>query len=115
MAAKSTKGKKNTKSTTKKTQQKSGQSQNRDEIRGEIIILGLLAVCILLVLSNFGLGGIVGKTVSSVFFGIFGFMAYFLPFILFGAVAALFLILCGMIELLFHPYDKNATLFSYNC
>ena len=132
MAAKSTKGKKNTKSTAKKTQQKSGQSQNRDEIRGEIIILGLLAVCILLVLSNFGLGGIVGKTVSSVVFGIFGFMAYFLPFILFGAVAfgisnkgnshayiklgavaALFLILCGMIELLFHPYDKNATLFSY--
>ena len=132
MAAKSTKGKKNTKSTAKKTQQKSGQSQNRDEIRGEIIILGLLAVCILLVLSNFGLGGLVGKTVSSVVFGIFGFMAYFLPFILFGAVAfgisnkgnshayiklgavaALFLILCGMIELLFHPYDKNATLFSY--
>lgn len=132
MAAKSTKGKKNTKSTAKKTQQKSGQSQNRDEIRWEIIILGLLAVCILLVLSNFGLGGIVGKTVSSVVFGIFGFMAYFLPFILFGAVAfgisnkgnshayiklgavaALFLILCGMIELLFHPYDKNATLFSY--
>ena len=132
MAAKATKGKKNTKSTAKKTQQKSGQSQNRDEIRGEIIILGLLAVCILLVLSNFGLGGIVGKTVSSVVFGIFGFMAYFLPFILFGAVAfgisnkgnshayiklgavaALFLILCGMIELLFHPYDKNATLFSY--
>ena len=132
MAAKSTKGKKNTKSTAKKTQQKSGQSQNRDEIRGEIIILGLLAVCILLVLSNFGLGGIVGKTVSSVVFAIFGFMAYFLPFILFGAVAfgisnkgnshayiklgavaALFLILCGMIELLFHPYDKNATLFSY--
>ena len=132
MAAKSTKGKKNTKSTAKKTQQKSGQSQNRDEIRGEIINMGLLAVCILLVLSNFGLGGIVGKTVSSVVFGIFGFMAYFLPFILFGAVAfgisnkgnshayiklgavaALFLILCGMIELLFHPYDKNATLFSY--
>ena len=132
MAAKSTKGKKNTKSTAKKTQQKSGQSQNRDEIRGEIIILGLLAVCILLVLSNFGLGGIVGKSVSSVVGGIFGFMAYFLPFILFGAVAfgisnkgnshayiklgavaALFLILCGMIELLFHPYDKNATLFSY--
>ena len=132
MAAKSTKGKKNTKSTAKKTQQKSGQSQNRDEIRGEIIILGLLAVCILLVLSNFGVGCIVGKTVSSVVFGIFGFMAYFLPFILFGAVAfgisnkgnshayiklgavaALFLILCGMIELLFHPYDKNATLFSY--
>ena len=132
MAAKSTKGKKNTKSTAKKTQQKSGQSQNRDEIRGEIIILGLLAVCILLVLSNFGLGGIVGKTVSSVVFGIFGFMAYFLPFILFGAVAfgisnkgnshayiklgavaALFLILSGMIELMFHPYDKIASLFSY--
>ena len=102
------------------------------EIRGEIIILGLLAVCILLVLSNFGLGGIVGKTVSSVVLAfsdlwhIFCRLSYLEQllfgisnkgnshaYIKLGAVAALFLILCGMIELLFHPYDKNATLFSY--
>ena len=62
MAAKSTKGRKNSKSRPKKGQQNT-------ELRGEIIILAVLAVCILLVLSNFGVGGIVGEAVSSVFFG----------------------------------------------
>ena len=72
MAAKSTKQRKNTtKSRPKKKQQDNG-------IRGEIIILASLAVCILLVLSNFGIGGIAGEAVSSVFFGLFGFMAYVL-------------------------------------
>ena len=60
MAAKSTKGRKNSKSRPKKGQQNT-------ELRGEIIILAALAVCILLVLSNFGIGGIVGEAVSSVF------------------------------------------------
>ncbi len=83
MAAKSTKGKKNTKSTAKKTQQKSGQSQNRDEIRGEIIILGLLAVCILLVLSNFGLGGIVRQD---------GVIGSFWHFRIYGIFSAVYLI-----------------------
>ena len=73
MAAKSTKRKKSTKSTPRKKQQTT-------EIQSEIIILATLAVSILLVLSNFGAGGIVGEAVSSFFFGLFGFMAYILPF-----------------------------------
>ena len=52
MAAKRTKKKKTTRGRPKKEQQ-------NQEIRGEIIILIALAVCILLVLSNFGMGGIV--------------------------------------------------------
>ena len=54
MAAKHTKKKKTTRGRPKKEQQ-------NQEIRGEIIILIALAVCILLVLSNFGMGGIVGE------------------------------------------------------
>ena len=80
MAAKSTKQRRNTKSRPKKKPQDNG-------LKGEIIILVSLAVCILLVLSNFGLGGIAGEAVSSVFFGLFGFMAYVLPFVFFALTA----------------------------
>ena len=73
MAAKRTKKKKTTRGRPKKEQQ-------NQEIRGEIIILIALAICILLVLSNFGMGGIVGEAVSSVLFGLFGTMAYIFPF-----------------------------------
>ena len=116
MAAKSTKQRKNSKSRPNKKQQDNG-------LRGEIIILVLLAVCILLVLSNFGLGGIAGEAVSSVFFGLFGFMAYVLPFVIFGlaaflvsnrgnthayikiaAAVVLFLLLTAILELIFNSY-----------
>lgn len=125
MAAKSTKGRKNSKSRPKKGQQNT-------ELRGEIIILAALAVCILLVLSNFGIGGIVGEAVSSVFFGLFGFMAYLLPFILFavtaffvsnkgnahayikiGAAVLLFLFITAILELIFNSYTPGASLISY--
>ena len=125
MAAKSTKSRKNSKSRPKKGQQNS-------EIRGEIIILAVLAVCILLVLSNFGVGGIAGEAVSSVFFGLFGFMAYLLPFVIFGLAAflisnkgnthayikiaaaiMLFLFITAILELIFNSYTPRATLLSY--
>ena len=125
MASKSTKGRKNSKSRQKK-------GQKNTELRGEIIILAVLAVCILLVLSNFGVGGIVGEAVSSVFFGLFGFMAYLLPFVLFGLAAflvsnrgnahayvkiaastVLFLLITAILELIFNSYTPGASLLSY--
>ena len=124
MAAKQTK-KKNTKSRPKKNQQNT-------EIKGEIIILVTLAVCILLVLSNFGIGGAAGEAVSSVLFGLFGFMAYVLPFVIFGIAAffisnsgnthayvkiaagiVLFLLITAILELIFHSYTPGTSLFSY--
>ncbi len=45
-----------------------------------------LAVCIVLLLANFGIGGKIGSGVSSFFFGIFGLMAYVFPICLFLAV-----------------------------
>lgn len=125
MAARSTKRKKNSKSRPKK-------EQKNTELRGEIIILATLAICILLVLSNFGIGGIAGEAVSSVFFGLFGFMAYVLPFALFAAVAflisnkgsahayvkivaavLLFLFITAILELIFNSYTPGTPLMSY--
>ncbi len=49
----------------------------------EILILTVMAVCVLLFISNLGIGGIVGNAVSTFFFGLFGVIAYLFPFVLF--------------------------------
>lgn len=81
MAAKSKK-KRSARQTKKKQVQQSF-------VRDEIVIWMTLLVSILLMLSHFGLGGSAGSFVSSFFTGLFGLVAYVLPFILFGAVAFL--------------------------
>lgn len=48
-------------------------------IRDEILVLILFAVSVLLLISNFGVGGAAGSFVSSVMFGLFGIFAYLLP------------------------------------
>lgn len=125
MAVKSTKKRKTTGRKTKKTQENTA-------LREEIIILSILAVCILLVISNFGIGGIAGEAVSSVMFGLFGLMAYILPFALFGvaafiisnkgnahayikagAGATLLFLLSAFLELVMNPFDADAGLISY--
>ncbi|MGC4019553.1 MAG: DNA translocase FtsK [Muricomes sp.] len=125
MAAKSTKKKKSTGGRQKK-------SAEGSVLREEILILATLAVCILLVISNFGLGGIAGGAVSSIMFGLFGLMAYALPFILFGVAAFLIsnkgsthayikaaaaflfiLLLTAFFELVMKPYESGAGLLSY--
>ncbi len=82
MAAKSKNRGKSTNSR-KKTEQKTAGLYN------EIILICVLAVSILLLISNFGLGGLVGNAVSSVMFGIFGWISYLLPVLLFTAIAFL--------------------------
>ena len=52
-------------------------------IRDEVLILVLFAVSVLLLISNFGIGGAAGGFVSSVMFGLFGIFAYLLPIGLF--------------------------------
>ena len=51
--------------TTKKAGTKGKKAQNSYSFRDEIIILLTLAVAILLILSNFGLGGFLGNAVSA--------------------------------------------------
>lgn len=96
MAAKSNNSRKTTKRTTqtkqtkkqtaKKTTTKKA-AENDSFVRAEVITLLSLAVCILLLISNFGFGGFLGDKVSSFLFGIFGLMAYVMPIIIFVGIA----------------------------
>ena len=56
-------------------------------LRGEIIVWVSLAISILLLISNFGLAGFIGKAISEGMIKIFGLLAYILPIVLFVAVA----------------------------
>lgn len=61
------------------------QIQERNSFRNEVILWVMLAICIILFVANFGLGGAVGNQLSSFFFGVFGFIAYIFPICLFFA------------------------------
>ena len=53
--------------------------QPQEDFTKEIILWMVLAVSILLFISNFGIGGNIGDAVSRFFFGVFGFIAYIFP------------------------------------
>ena len=70
---KTTQKKKTTGTTASKARK---QWEQQESFRNEVILWITLAVCIVLLLANFGIGGKIGSGVSSFFFGIFGLMAY---------------------------------------
>ena len=82
--------KKSQNSTTKKNSSKTTRAEKTAEIEfedpffedssKEIILWGSLVVCILLCISNFGLGGMVGNAIANLLFGVFGIVQYILPF-----------------------------------
>lgn len=128
MASKTTRKKKTT-GTTRRKKQNTAETGLRDEV----FILISLAVCTILLISNFGLGGFVGSKISSVLFGIFGSAAYAVPILLFAgtaflisnrgnvkayiksaAVLVLTVMVCAFLQLVTEPYVKGAvTLLSY--
>ncbi len=73
------------KSNTKKRQNQKQISQH-ESFTDEIILWMIIAVSILLFISNFGIGGNVGNAVSGILFGIFGLLAYIVPIIFVIAV-----------------------------
>lgn len=132
--SKSTKTKKSGKQTTKRSTAKKNTGKQPDQsfVSGEITILVSLAVCILLLISNFGIGGFLGDHVSSVLFGIFGLPAYIMPIVIFIGIAfatsnksnsvayikviagvVLTLMSCTFIQLITTNYEKSHTLFAY--
>ena len=50
-----------------------------EEFRMEIIMWIIIACSLLLFISNFGVGGVVGGAVSTFLFGVFGSIAYVFP------------------------------------
>ncbi|MCM1286696.1 MAG: DNA translocase FtsK [Clostridium sp.] len=57
--------------------------------KNEIYLFIYLAVSVFLVLSNFGIGGVVGNFISKIIFGFVGSVAYILPFYIFFSAAFL--------------------------
>ena len=55
---------------------------DEEALRREITLWIIIAVSLLLFISNLGFGGFVGKFVSGILFGIFGLVAYVFPILL---------------------------------
>ncbi len=68
--------------TSGRSNQSKNKQQPQEDFTKEIILWLVLAVSILLFISNFGIGGNVGDVISRFFFGVFGFIAYVFPIIL---------------------------------
>lgn len=52
-------------------------------MKRDMAVLLMLVFCILIFIGNIGLGGVVGRAVSRLFFGLFGIPSYVFPFLLF--------------------------------
>lgn len=57
--------------------------------KNEVILWAVLALSIVLFISNFGIAGAAGNFISSIFFGLFGLTAYIFPIVLFAGTAFL--------------------------
>lgn len=98
----------------------------------EITIVFTLVFCILLILSNFNMCGIFGVWVSRLFFGLFGFMNYILPFGIFIGMAfylsnkgsrkarrklisviVLMVVLMALLQLSYTSYEKGTHILAY--
>ena len=135
-ASKNQRSKRNTRTPAKRTSSGRKGSSGKKSVSGgfqtEIILLIVLAAAMILVISNLGMGGVVGDTISAVCFGVMGLLAYIFPVILFlGAVflisnrknllaykkllaaVVFFSFLCGLVQLLTEGYMRSTTLADY--
>ncbi len=81
-----TKGKRKS-AESKKVHNQLKEDPNKELFRDEITLILALVVSLLLILSNFNLSGNVGEAINGFTFGVFGFIAYLLPFFLFFGMA----------------------------
>ena len=101
-------------------------------VRAEIILLSVLAVSILLMLSNFGMGGVIGQAVCDFFFGLFGVTEWAAPVLIFfgtafyianrqnflivrktGGAISCFVFFCAFMQLLTSGYTRDTTFLDY--
>lgn len=82
--AKSTRGRAKAGNSRRQTK---AQLEKEAMVREEIVILAALAVSILLLISNFGLAGAVGRYIADFMEGVFGQLSYIFPFLFFAGIA----------------------------
>ena len=81
--------KKNASSKRKTTTKKKAELKKAESFRVEITLWTVIAVALLLMVSNFGVGGAIGTVISRFLFGLFGVIAYVFPIVLiFGSFFA---------------------------
>ena len=81
---KSTSGQRKTQTSRKGStgRKKKTAAQQQEDFTREVILWIIVAVSILLFISNFGIGGTIGNAVSRFFFGVMGLIAYVFPVLL---------------------------------
>ncbi len=67
----------------KKSSVKKKQTTSDFPWKTELILFAVLAFSIILFISNIGFGGLLGRGLRYLFFGLFGFFSYFVPFFVF--------------------------------
>lgn len=121
----------NRKRNVNKTNQSNSQEFN-PIYHDEIVLIVTLVIAILLILSNFNLSGTFGIFLNYITFGIFGFLTYLIPYLLFISVAfylsnrgnrkatrkliscsSLLIILTAFLQLLSREYDSTMSLIDY--
>ena len=75
------------KRTTRRTTTARKKAKGQRSLSTEIVVLLILAVALLLFISNLGMGGAIGAAVSGFFFGMFGLLNWIFPVALFFAAA----------------------------
>jgi len=127
-----TKAKKPANSNAKKSLKQKADLSGDGFLKDEITILIALAICILLMISHFGVGGVIGNFVSKLMFGLFGILAYVIPIILFIGIAfvvsnkgnilayikivgciLLAAMLCTLFQLIMNEYVPGTKIFDY--
>lgn len=127
-----TNAKKSANTKAKKSLKQKADLSGDGSLKDEITILIALAICILLLISHFGVGGILGSFVSKLMFGLFGVLAYVIPIVAFiglafivsnkGNVLAyikivgcilLSIMLCTLFQLIMNEYVPDTKLFDY--
>lgn len=115
-----------------KKQSNSNKIDNATSLKDEITILLTLAVCALLMISHFGVGGFLGGAVSDLMFGLFGLLAYILPIIIFIGVTFIItnkgntlayikaiasvtvsIMFCTLFELVMNEFKSGTNIFEY--
>lgn len=90
MAKKAVEAKTSGKKSTRETQDVNEAATREElvpEFSNELILLITLVISVLLFLSNFSMSGKVGEIINQVTFGLFGVLAYIIPFFLFFGIA----------------------------
>ncbi len=128
--------KKNSKPRTKKpasSQRNASQKpENNSNVLNDILLLMGIALVLLMMISVFGFGGIVGNAFSGILFGMVGYLAYIFPILLFLAFAFLlsnkrnalaykkltaavifFVFLCGLIQIFSEEFVPSMSLMDY--